>query len=474
MQASPESPEAPEDDMQASPEAAEDDMQASPEAAEDDMQASPEAPEDDMQASPEAPEDDMQASPEEPEDDMQASPEEPEDDMQASPEAPEDDMQASPEAPEDDMQTSPEAPEDDMQASPEAAEDDMQASPEADEDDMQASPEAAEGDNGQHEELPEDALATSSAPQPSADIMELDDAYDEDVGDEPLSPPQTDIANTTGDQDESVVNQIFTNRWVTVTEEEMHVWNTVAALPLHYPKCTTLMADLTNDTTPAHEALATTTDLPTLAEYLTAQGVPYSDINMLCIAADQKVASESLSYGKLSLLLISCDPEEGKGLVPHCETFLKELSDGTLLKHQQPLAFTALALSASVAYPDECFCYCVPEAAIAAFQELAVDDIFILNALTPLKASVLQDGQFILRIIGLPKVIELATTDEGEDTMVLSQWYARLRVSEQGADALTAHFVENVCDDEFQDFLSGYIERLIEDENRLDKKQSDD
>ncbi|CAC9550929.1 protein of unknown function - conserved [Leishmania donovani] len=341
------------------------------------------------------------------------------------------------------------------------------------EDDTQALPGAAENDN-QHEELQEDARPPSSAPQPPMDTMEPEDGDDEELGEAPSSAPPADTVNTTGDQDESVVNQIFTNRWVTVTEEEMHVWNTVAALPLHYPQSTTMMADLTNNTTPVHEALSTTADLPTLAEYLTAQGVPYSDINMMCIAADQKVASESLSYGKLSLLLISCDPEEGKGLVPHCETFLKELSDGTLLKHQQPLAFTALALSASVAYPDECFCYCVPETAVAAFQELAVDDIFILNALTPLKTTVPQDGQFILRIIGLPKVIELATTDENEDTMVLSQWYARLRVAEQGAGALTAHFVENVCDDEFQDFLFGYIERLIEDENRLDKKHGDE
>ncbi|CBZ26161.1 conserved hypothetical protein [Leishmania mexicana MHOM/GT/2001/U1103] len=342
------------------------------------------------------------------------------------------------------------------------------------EDDMQTSPAAAENDDGQHEELPEDARPPSSAPQPPMDTMEPEDGNDEELGEALSSAPPADTVNTTGDQDESVVNQIFTNHWVTVTEEEMHVWNTVAALPLHYPQSTMLMADLTNDTTPAHEALSTTADLPTLAEYLTAQGVPYSDINMMCIAADQKVASESLSYGKLSLLLISSDPEEGKGLVPHCETFLKELSDGTLLKNQQPLAFTALALSASVAYPDECFCYCVPETAVAAFQELAVDDIFILNALAPLKTTVPQDGQFILRIIGLPKVIELATTDESEDTMVLSQWYARLRVAEQGAGALTAHFVENVCDDELQDFLSIYIERLIEDENRLDKKQGDE
>ncbi|CAJ1012797.1 hypothetical protein Q4I28_008110 [Leishmania naiffi] len=340
--------------------------------------------------------------------------------------------------------------------------------------DTQASSGATENDDNQQGEMLEDARAPFPTPQPGMDTTELDDGSDEDPDEAPSSAPPADTVNTTGNQDESVINQIFTDRWITVTEEEMHVWNTVAALPLHYPESTTLMADLTNDTTPAHEALSTTADLPTLAEYLMAQGVPYPDINMMCIAADQKVGSESLSYGKLSLILMSCDPEEGKGLVPQCETFLKELSDGTLLRQQQSLAFTALALSASAAYPDECFCYCIPETAVAAFQGLAVDDVFILNALTPLKTAVPQGGQFILRIIGLPKVIELATTDESEDTMVLSQWYARLQVAEQGTDALVAHFVENVCDDEFQDFLSSYTARLIEDENRLDKKHGDE
>ncbi|KAG5464148.1 hypothetical protein LSCM1_00328 [Leishmania martiniquensis] len=342
------------------------------------------------------------------------------------------------------------------------------------EEEAPTSQDAAEDDDGQHEEQPEDARAPSPTPQPTTDTMQLGDGNVEEPDEAASSARPTDAVNTTGDQDESVVNQIFTNRWVTVTEEEMRVWNTVAALPLHYPESTTLMADLTNDTTAAQEALSTAADLPTLAEYLTALGVPYTDINMMCIAADQKVGSESLSYGKLSLILMSCDPEEGKGLVPQCEGFLKALSDGTLLKEQQPLAFTALALSASVAYPDECFCYCVPETAVADFQRLAVDDVFILNALTPLKTAVPQDGQFILRIVGLPKVIELATTDESEDTMVLSQWYARVRVAEQDVSTLTVNFVENVCDDELESFLSGYTARLIEDENRLDKKHSDE
>lgn len=338
---------------------------------------------------------------------------------------------------------------------------------------VEETPAEAADHSEQDQELSEqqEASQTPSPPAPEAAGHDTNDpAYDE-LDETAQSSQPADTANTTGAQDESTINQIFTNRWVTVSEEEMHVWNTVAALPLHYPESTTLMADLSNDETPAHTALSTTADLPTLAEYLAAQGVDPSDINMMCIAADQKVGSESLSYGKLSLILMSCDPEEGKGLVPRCENFLQELSDGTLLTKQQPLAFTALALSASEAYPDECFCYCVPAAAVAAFEGLAVDDVFILNALTPLRTAVPQDGQLVLRIIGLPKVIELATTDESEDTMVLSQWYARLRVTEQGAGALTAHFVENVCDEEFQGFLSGYIARLIEDENRLDKKQ---
>ncbi|KAK7196165.1 hypothetical protein NESM_000551500 [Novymonas esmeraldas] len=332
---------------------------------------------------------------------------------------------------------------------------------------------AAAGDvDDESERQPEEATALS---EPAMDTEELGDGdAEEEVDEAPSSAQPTDTVNVTAEQDESTINQIFTNRWVTVTEEEMHVWNTVAALPLHYPESTTLMADLTCDTAPAHAALSTTADLPTLAEFLTAQGVSYSDINMMCIAADQKVGSESLSYGKLSLILMSCDAEEGKGLVPQCETFLKELSDGTLLTRQQPLAFTALALSASEAYPEECFCYCVPETAAAAFQALAVDDVFVLNALTPLRTAVPQDGNFVLRIVGLPKVIELATTDESEDTMVLSQWYARLRVVEQGTGSLTARFAENVCDEEFQDFLTGYIARLIEDENRLDKKHGDE
>ncbi|KAG5490193.1 hypothetical protein JKF63_00312 [Porcisia hertigi] len=336
-------------------------------------------------------------------------------------------------------------------------------------DDMETSPGMAES-HSQHKKLPEDAYTPSLPPPPPMNTTEpggnSDGKFDEA---ESSAPP----ADTVG-QEESVENQIFTNRWVTVTEEEMRMWNMVAALPLHYPESTALMVDLTNNVALVQEALSGAADLPTLAEYLAAQGVSFTDINMMCIAADQKVGSESLSYGKLSLILMSCDPVEGRGLVPQCETFLGELSDGTILKHHQPIAFTALTLSASDAYPEECFCYCVPETAAAAFEELAVDDVFILNALTPLRTAVSQNEQFVLRIIGLPKVIELATTDASEETVVLSQWYAQMRVTEQSAGAVTAHFVENVCDDEFQAFLSGYTARLVEDEKRLDRKHDDD
>jgi hypothetical protein len=326
-----------------------------------------------------------------------------------------------------------------------------------------SSPDGANGEHSQETERAPSNAPTSPTPTPSRSS-----AHRRALG----SPDPA--ANTAADQDESTVNQIFTNRWVTVSEEEMHVWNTVAALPLHYPESTTLMANLTNDEAAARESLPASQEaFPTLAEYLAEQGVPYADVNMMCIAADQKVGSESLSYGKLSLILMSCDSEVGKGLVPECEHFLGELSAGTLLTQHKPLAFTALALSASEAYPEECFYYCLPEGAAAAFQDLSENDVFILNALTPLSTAAPAGGVFVLRIIGLPKVIELATTDESDDTMVLSQWFARLRVVEQGANAITVHFVENVCDEEFQGFLGGYITRLIEDENRLDKKQGE-
>lgn len=312
-------------------------------------------------------------------------------------------------------------------------------------------------------------LDPSSAPQHAEELS----PSDVPVTPSPPPPPAGAVGSPdSAAQDDSTINQIFTNRWVTVSEEEMHVWNTVAALPLHYPESTTLMADLSNNEAAAREALPDAPDaFPTLAEHLAAQGVPFADVNMMCIAADQKVGSESLSYGKLSLILMSCDSEIGKGLVPECEHFLGELSDGTLLKRHQPLAFTALALSASEAYPDECFYYCLPDGAAPAFQALSENDTFILHALTPLNTAAPPDGVFALRIIGLPKVIELATTDESDDTMVLSQWFARLRVAEVGADALTVHFVENVCDEEFNAFITRYLDRLMEDESHLDKKQ---
>lgn len=340
--------------------------------------------------------------------------------------------------------------------------------------------EAATADTADTTELSPSSAPTPLPSPPHGASHAVDDEADEAAAAVSTSPTpigtdgSPDSVDGAAEQDESTINQIFTNRWVTVSEEEMHVWNTVAALPLHYPESTTLMADLSNDATAAREALpASPATFPTLAEYLATNGVPFADVNMMCIAADQKVGSESLSYGKLSLILMSCDSEVGKGLVPECELFLGELSAGTLLRQHQPLAFTALALSASEAYPDECFYYTLPEGTAAAFQELSENDIFILNALTPLNTAAPPAGVFALRIIGLPKVIELATTDESDDTMVLSQWFARLRVVEQGADAITVHFVENACDDEFQGFLSGYIARLIEDENHLDKKQGE-
>lgn len=332
-----------------------------------------------------------------------------------------------------------------------------------------SAPEGVSAERDRELEQPASSAPAETAPSPSPPESALHADDDDEEGLlSASSPPAV-------EQDESTVNQIFTNRWVTVSEEEMHVWNTVAALPLHYPESTTLMADLSNDETAARAALPTSPEtFPTLAEHLAAQGVPSADVNMMCIAADQKVGSESLSYGKLSLILMSCDSEVSKGLVPECELFLSELSAGTLLSQHQPLAFTALALSASEAYPDECFYYCFPNPdAAVAFRELSENDVFLLNALTPLNTAAPADGVFALRIIGLPKVIELATTDESDDTMVLSQWFARLRVVEQGADAITVHFVENACDEEFQGFLSGYIARLIEDENRLDKKQGE-
>lgn len=69
---------------------------------------------------------------------------------------------------------------------------------------------------------------------------------------------------------------------------------------------------------------------------------------MMCLAADQKVGSESLSLGKLALVLMSCQSPVTDVLLHHENANIySELCSGNLLHVHPSIALTALTLCVS-------------------------------------------------------------------------------------------------------------------------------
>ncbi|CCW65632.1 unnamed protein product [Phytomonas sp. EM1] len=311
-------------------------------------------------------------------------------------------------------------------------------------------------------------------PRGSGAYMSGDAVQLEDSGMRKEMTSEGSVAITDASQNPGKMNQIFIDRWITVTEDELSVWNKIADLPLHYPPPSTAPLEITCEEAAerAHNLILNADKLPTLAEYLQESGLNDVQISMMCLAAHQKVGSESPSYGKLSLILMTSHPEELVGLFPEPAEPVAELAKGTLLETHGPLGFSALCLCTSEVFPDEAFFYIPPPPLADRLSKFVVGNEVPLPALTPLQTSNLSEDSISMKIVGLPNVIELASTDESDYTVVLSQWFANLQIIDKTETLLTAQFVEFLFEEEYVNFSNTYVERLIQDENKLDKKLS--
>ncbi|CAD2212818.1 hypothetical protein, conserved [Angomonas deanei] len=263
-------------------------------------------------------------------------------------------------------------------------------------------------------------------------------------------------------------NQIFVNEhWVTVTEREMEVWNKVADLPLHYPENTARNL-IPEDELSAVE-LPNGDDFETLEDFMLGHSVAKVDFDIMCLAADAKIGSESLSLGKLALVLVIGEQDDIERLAPCCETLFHELGSGALLARHPQVAYTAMCLCSSDTYPDEAFNYITNDEETAFLRNANIGEVVVLKALAPLQSEEVAEGLSV-RVVGIPKVIELASTDDVEGTVVLSQWYNKLKVIEKDDNEVTLEYVGTLSADAFESFVETYTARLIESDNRLDKK----
>lgn len=265
--------------------------------------------------------------------------------------------------------------------------------------------------------------------------------------------------------------QIFTDRWITVTPEEMRVWSLIAKLPLPYPHSTSsLLIPCEEAEERAAALLHPEAPVPTLGSYLLKEGVTEADLNMMCLAANQKVGSDSLFYGKLSLVLMPSDADGTEGLLPTPTNFAEEVCDGTLLQKHAPVGFTVLCLCACEAYLDEVFYYIPCAGETKSILQLEENSEIAMSALTPLRANAPTEDQISCHIMGYPKVVELATTQVDGDTVVLSPWFSKLTVVSKTGTTVTLQFVEFILEDLFQDFTVDYVASTMEAEKLLDKR----
>ncbi|CCW69314.1 unnamed protein product [Phytomonas sp. Hart1] len=287
--------------------------------------------------------------------------------------------------------------------------------------------------------------------------------------------PEGSIATADKPQNPDEKNQIFLDRWITVSKDELIVWNKISDLPLHYPPPRTALLDTTCEEAAqnACELISHAKEIPTLAGYLQQCGLTDVQINMMCLAAHQKVGSEIPSYGKLALILMTSHRDELTGLLPEPAELVMELAKGTLLGTHGPLGFSALCLCASEVFPDEAFFYAPPPPLGDQLNQLDVGNELPLPALTPLQTTNFPEDFLSIKIVGLPKVIELASTNETEYTVVLSQWFAKLRIVSKTETVVTAQFVELLFEKEYMDFSDTYVKQLMQDENKLNKNLGD-
>ncbi|ORC91497.1 uncharacterized protein TM35_000065020 [Trypanosoma theileri] len=248
------------------------------------------------------------------------------------------------------------------------------------------------------------------------------------------------------------------------------LWHTVAAMPLRCPgdRRFVLLSSGEGEEK-AKEDLQRVIDVPTLNSYLTEWGVSADDIQVMCHSAARKFPFDCLSYGKLALTLMLCDSDGSNVLVGRPESFVEQLSDGSLLESHTPIAFTVICTCASETHDDDIFYYYGEKNTVEFGESCEEGGQVILAPLTRLQTSSNDENPFNVRIIGMPKVIRLPETVSENETTVLIPWYTKFVVKEKLETGITLTFLETVDSVQYRHSVNSYTERLLEDEDKLAK-----
>ncbi|EKF28448.1 hypothetical protein MOQ_007803 [Trypanosoma cruzi marinkellei] len=248
------------------------------------------------------------------------------------------------------------------------------------------------------------------------------------------------------------------------------LWRRIAALPLHCPSNTRLvLLSCEKGEAEAKEYLQRANDVPTLNQYLTDMGLLAEDIQIMCSSAAEKISSQSLSYGKLALVLMLCDKDRCEELLGRPEALFDQLEDGTLLSQHFPLAYTVICLCTSEANADESFYYCNDANTVESADTLKEGDELVLPPFSRLCAKNAAEGAFTMKFLGIPHVIGLAATNPAGEGVVLTPWYAKFHVTGREENAITLTFAGNVEEEQFRQSVQLYTERVMAEEENLAK-----
>ncbi|KAH9598087.1 hypothetical protein LSM04_003103 [Trypanosoma melophagium] len=248
------------------------------------------------------------------------------------------------------------------------------------------------------------------------------------------------------------------------------LWHTVAAMTLHCPSDRRfVLLSCGEGEEKAKEDLRRVIDIPTLNGYLTEWGVPADDIQVMCHSAARKIPFDCLSYGKLALTLMLCDSYGSNALVGRPESFVEQLSDGSLLESHTPIAYTVISVCTSETHDDDVFYHYDEGNAVELGKSCEEGGQVILAPLTCLQGSSNDEKPYTIRIFGMPKVIRIPVTDSENGTVVLIPWYTKFMVKEKLETGITLTFLETVESVEYRQSLHSYTERLLEDEEKLAK-----
>ncbi|RNF16564.1 hypothetical protein TcG_06281 [Trypanosoma cruzi] len=248
------------------------------------------------------------------------------------------------------------------------------------------------------------------------------------------------------------------------------LWRRIVALPLRCPSNTRLvLLSCEKGEEEAKEYLQRANDVPTLNRYLAEMGLAAEDIQIMCCSAAEKISSQSLSYGKLALVLMLCEKDRCEELLGRPEVFFDQLENGTLMSQHFPLAYTVICLCTSEANVDESFYYYNDASTVESADTLKEGDEVVLPPFSRLCAKTATEDAFTVKFLGIPQVIGLAATDPAGEGVVLTPWYAKFHVTGREENAITLTFAGNIEEEQFRQSVHLYTERAMAEEENIAK-----